>query len=438
MAIARIALPVPASAAFDYWIPDGLAIGRGALVRVRLAGRALRGIVIDVVATSDVAREKLQPVREVMHDVPALSDDLLHMAEFVATYYQEPLGLVLAQMVPPHVAGSKGSSVLRRRATPLRLTALGHSVLATSLARAPRVRALFEEWVAAPDFILATTVQAALPPYLKHAVRNWQAAGWVEAASREGDRTGDSDDHRVTHAPLNIDQRQAVTAIVDAGGTYAPFLLQGVTGSGKTEVYLAAAGEFIAAGGQVLILVPEINLTPQFLQRIAGVLPTRRTVTLHSGLSGGERMHNWRAAAAGDADVVLGTRLAVFAPLPRLAFIVVDEEHDPSFKQQDGVRYHGRDVAVWRARQRAVPVVLGSATPALETLVHAQCARYRWLKLPFRAVAPARLPSFAFVPNRDAHAFEGLGVPLMVAIKTRLELGLKKISEALKGMRDEF
>ena len=423
MAVARIALPVATFAAFDYWIPDGLPVERGALVRVRLSGRKVHGIVVDVVENSDVPREKLQAVTEVVNDVPALSDDLLDMAQFVSTYYQEPLGLVLAQMLPPHVGGSGRSAYPDRRASSLRLTDSGRMLVAKSLARAPRARALLDEWIAAPNSILTTTMQAALPAYLKHKVQRWLLAGWAESASSESDRGEAGGDHRVAHAPLNFDQRQAVTAIVRGAGAYAPFLLQGITGSGKTEVYLSTAAQLIAAGGQVLILVPEINLTPQFLQRITAVLPTRRTVTLHSGLPAGERMRNWRAAATGDADVVLGTRLAVFAPLPRLALIVVDEEHDPSFKQQDGVRYHGRDLAVWRARQRAIPVVLGSATPALETLVHAQSHRYGWLKLPLRAAAPARLPSFAFVPNRDADGLEGIGVPLMSAIDNRLERG---------------
>ncbi len=176
-------------------------------------------------------------------------------------------------------------------------------------------------------------------------------------------------------------------------------------------------------GGQVLILVPEINLTPQFRQRIADALPASRTVTLHSRLPAGERLRNWCEAASGHADLVLGTRLAVFTPLPRLGLIVIDEEHDPSFKQQDGVRYHGRDVAVWRARQRNVPVVLGSATPSLETLVHAQKARYRWEKLPRRAVAPAREAAVAFVPSREATALEGIGAPLEAALAARLERG---------------
>jgi primosomal protein N' (replication factor Y) len=224
-------------------------------------------------------------------------------------------------------------------------------------------------------------------------------------------------------ARLNDDQRRAVDAILLARREFAPFLLQGVTGSGKTEVYLAAAAAAIAAGGQVLILVPEINLTPQFLHRIADALPARKAVMLHSRVSASERLQHWKAAADGDIDLVLGTRLAVFAPLPRLALIIVDEEHDPSFKQQDGVRYHGRDVAVWRARQRAVPIVLGSATPALETFMQAQRGRYGWLKLPQRAVAAAEPPRVVFVPNRDARLLEGMSAPLLDAIELRLERG---------------
>ncbi|NDP43353.1 MAG: primosomal protein N', partial [Aromatoleum sp.] len=172
-----------------------------------------------------------------------------------------------------------------------------------------------------------------------------------------------------------------------------------------------------------LMLVPEINLTPQLEQRIAAAFPGRHTATLHSRLAAGERRRHWRAAADGHADLVLGTRLAVFAPMPRLGLIVVDEEHDPSFKQQDNVRYHGRDVAVWRARRREVPIVLGSATPALETLVHAKRGRYGWLKLPQRAAAPARLPSLTFVPGRAPGAIEGISQPLMAAIATRLARG---------------
>ncbi len=423
MAVARIALPVAAFAAFDYWIPDGLVVGRGALVRVRLAGRALAGVVVDVVAASEIAREKLQPLAEVRDDLPALPEDLLGLAEFVARYYQEPLGLVLAQMLPPLAALPPRTTASRRAATALRLTEPGRIALAASLARAPRGRALYDKWKVAPGSILVASAFAALAPHLKNAVRRWEAAGWVEPVVPEPDAIATGSSRRASDAPLNPDQARAVAAVVEAAGTFAAFLLQGITGSGKTEVYLAAAAECIAAGGQALILVPEINLTPQFLQRIVAALPIGRTVTLHSRLPARERLRNWCRAAAGEVDLVLGTRLAVFAPLPRLGLIVVDEEHDPSFKQQDGVRYHGRDVAVWRARQRGVPVVLGSATPSLESLVHAQRARYRWLKLPLRAVVTARLPSFAFVPSRDPAALEGIGAPLLAALGARLERG---------------
>jgi primosomal protein N' (replication factor Y) len=423
MPVARIALPVAAFTAFDYWIPDGLLLERGAIVRVRLAGRTLVGVVIDVAPTSSVPRERLQPVTAAIHDLPSLPADLLDLAAFVSTYYQEPLGLVIAQMVPPLVVARDVSAVSRRLAIALALTEAGKAVLANSLSRAPRMRALYEAWIAAPRSVLTQEAQAALPPYQKHAVRYWQAQGWAVAAVPDAEGIDLVRRGGMAGAPQNADQQRAIAALSQARGSFAPFLLQGVTGSGKTEVYLAAAVECIAAGGQALILVPEINLTPQFEQRIASAIPGGRTLTLHSRLSSGLRLRHWRAAAAGEADLVLGTRLAVFAPLPRLALIVVDEEHDPSFKQQDGVRYHGRDVAVWRARQRGVPVVLGSATPALETLVHAQRGRYGWLKLPVRAVAPARMPELVFVPNRGSAALGGISALLVAAIEARLVRG---------------
>ena len=354
MAIARIALPVGADETFDYWVPEGLVVDRGALVRVRLGRRSLTGVVVDVAPTTDVPREKLQPLDELRKDVPALSPDLLELARFVATYFQEPMGLALAQMLPP---------------------------------------------------------VASAPPRKKRTSSSADAAAAKDVGSN------------LSPVALNADQENASKAIDDAAGTFAPCLLQGVTGSGKTEVYLAAAAGRIAAGGQVLILVPEINLTPQFEHRIRDALPGHRTVTLHSRLPPGQRRANWCDAATGNADLVLGTRLAVFTPLPRLSLIVVDEEHDPSFKQQDGVRYSGRDVAVWRARQRSVPVVLGSATPSLESLVHAQGGRYRWLRLPRRAAAPARLPDVRLARNRDATSVEGIGAPLLAALAVRLDRG---------------
>jgi len=413
MTIARVALPVAAHTAFDYWVPAGLEVGCGQMVRVHLGRRALAGVVVAIGEATEVAGDKLQPVREVIAALPPLPPDVLAMAEFVARYYQEPLGLVLAQMLPPLSAALPRSPVA---VAAVALTAEGRAALPLRVARAPRARALLERLQATDGATLGADAIAALTPRARALLRAWLTHGWVAPAIADPMPA-------LPLPPLNADQQTAAAAVVAALSSFAPFLLQGVTGSGKTEVYLAAAAAAIAAGGQVLLLVPEINLTPQLAQRIAAALPGRRTVLLHSRLAGGERRRAWAAAAAGDADLVLGTRLAVFTPLPRLALIVVDEEQDASFKQQDGVRYHGRDVAIWRARQRGVPIVLGSATPSLETLAQAQRGRYGWLKLPRRAVLPAVLPALRFEPGRDPGAVEGLGTALLAAIEARLARG---------------
>ncbi|HET9046410.1 MAG TPA: primosomal protein N', partial [Casimicrobiaceae bacterium] len=235
--------------------------------------------------------------------------------------------------------------------------------------------------------------------------------------------SANEDEARAPSTTRNAAQRSAVDEIVAAHATFEAFLLQGVTGSGKTDVYLGAAARAIEAGGQVLVLVPEINLTPQFEARVRNALPERKTVTLHSGLADGIRRAHWLAAAQGDADLVLGTRLAVFCALPRLALVIVDEEHDASYKQQDGVRYHARDVAIWRARVRKVPIVLGSATPSLESYAQMAARRYHRLMLPDRADPRAALPKVVLVPTRDARAHDGLAGPLWDALADGLARG---------------
>ena len=349
MPIARIALPVAAETTFDYWAPEALGIARGSVVRVPLGSRKLTGVVIDVVAASEVAPEKLLTV-DAVAPLPRVPEDVLEMAAFVAGYYQEPVGMAAALAVPPLAAGTA-----KRRAVK-------------------------------PGPIAAADANAEV-------------------------------------VALNADQRAASAAIVAARGTFLPFMLFGVTGSGKTDVYLDAAAQAIATGGQVLLLVPEINLTPQLLQRVRNTLPGVPIALLHSGLPDGERRAHWCAAAKGEARLVLGTRLAVFAPMPSLSLVIVDEEHDGSFKQQDNLRYQARDVAVWRARRRSVPVVLGSATPSLESWLHAAQGRYTRLDLPQRADPRARMPKVRLSGNRPARALEGVGFELRAALEARLSLG---------------
>ncbi|WP_305822247.1 primosomal protein N' [Massilia brevitalea] len=224
--------------------------------------------------------------------------------------------------------------------------------------------------------------------------------------------------------PLNPQQREAADAIGGAIG-FKPLLLYGVTGSGKTEVYLQACAQVLARDpqAQILILVPEINLTPQLEGNIRARFPGLALATLHSSLSEGERMLHWLAAHGGQARIVLGTRLAILASLPHLKLIVIDEEHDPSYKQQEGLRYSARDLAVWRAHQLRIPIVLGSATPSLESWHHAQTGRYRKLELRERAVRDAVLPTVRLLDMERDKPKEGLTSGLLAALRKRLERG---------------
>jgi primosomal protein N' (replication factor Y) (superfamily II helicase) len=410
--IARVALPVAAHTVFDYWAPDALPIERGNVVHVRLGPRKLTGVVIAVADSTTVPQDKLQSIVDVaaMSPLPA---DVLDLAEFTAAYYQEPIGMALALAVPPLAV----RNTLRRGPdVRLVLTETGRRELPLKLARAPASRLLLERFTAAPAGI-SVAVMMKLAPHARRTITDWRERGFVASATAPA-----ALEIAAPHA-FNADQREAVNVLAAAHGSFAPFVLYGVTGSGKTDVYLEVARQAIDKGGQVLLLVPEINLTPQLEQRVRAALPGVNIATLHSALADGERRNHWRAAASGEAELVLGTRLAVFAPLPHLALVIVDEEHDVSYKQQDGVRYQARDVAVWRAHRRGVPVVLGSATPSLESWLHAQDGRYRRLDLPRRADPRAAMPVVRLADNRPARALEGICEEMRAALHARLARG---------------
>ncbi len=233
----------------------------------------------------------------------------------------------------------------------------------------------------------------------------------------------DATQHFVAGHEPNPAQAQAVERIGAALGTFRPFLLHGITGSGKTEVYLRLIAQVLSKGMQALVLVPEIGLTPQLEARFRRAFPASRIAVLHSALEDTARTHAWLDAARGDAPIILGTRLAVLTPLPRLGIVVVDEEHDASFKQQEGLRYSGRDAAVLRAKLAGCPVVLGTATPSLETWFNCRAGRYELLTLPERAVPGARLPTVRTVDLRIESAEHGLAKPVLAAIRARLARG---------------
>ena len=409
MAIVRVALPVATDQLFDYWLPAGLAVEAGCVLRVRLARRRMLGVAVDLVDATAIAPERLAPVDEMVTTLPPLPEDLLALGRFVSDYYQQPIGPCLAQMLPP-LGATRGREPLAAR---YRLTPEGRLALSSRDAKpGSRLRELQDLLGAPGGATLAELRGCGAQAWRTFSA--WRGARFVEAISP-------LPTPGVTPSPaLNADQQAALDAALPEPWAFAPSLLQGVTGSGKTEVYFAAAARAIAAGRQALMLVPEINLTPQLEARIAEALPGINTAVLHSALPSGTRLARWLAAARGEAQLVVGTRLAVFAPLPRLGLVVVDEEQDASFKQQEGVRYHARDVAIYRARLRDVPIILGSATPSLESYSSARRGRYRWLRLPRRAIAGSTLPAVRIVPNRAAASREGLGATLREGIALRL------------------
>ncbi|KJH65698.1 primosomal protein N' [Chromobacterium violaceum] len=404
----QVAVDVPLAGTFSYLTESS--VMPGSRVSVPFGNRRVCGVVVTPIPGEGVAEvdaAKLRRIDGVLDGLPPLPEDFLALARFASDYYHHPLGQTLFTALPTGLREPRDVSRPDRR--PFALTAAG-------LAEPPpaRQRARLALWQALQDGPLDLAAAKAVTPQAGKLLADWLAEGKAERATPERPplRLGDA-------PALNGEQQAALDALLASEG-FQPWLLHGVTGSGKTEVYLRLIAEQLAARAQTLVLVPEINLTPQLINRFADRFPDSRIVVQHSHLADGERLHGWLDAWHGDADVVIGTRLSVFTPLPRLGLIVVDEEHDGSFKQQDGLRYHARDLAVWRARRAGVAIVLGSATPSLETVANVEAGRYKRLTLSRRAHGAARLPEVRLVDTRRKKLAEGLSEPVLEALQARL------------------
>jgi len=408
MSILRVALDVPLPKLFDYDAPQASEADVGRRVVVPFGNRRVVGLIVEVAAKSDIPAERLRAAGEILRDLAPLSRDWLDLARFCSEYYQRALGEVIHAALPPRLRRTRG---LREAPEAFAITDAGRAALAALPPRSRARRALLEQ-LAAGSAIPAAEIPASA------ALRDARTRGWAEPVALPRPSVAFVERHVLT-----AEQRAAVDAIAAALGGYAPFLLLGITGSGKTEVYLRVIAEVLRQGGQALVLVPEINLTPQLEQEFASRFPGATVVTLHSARAENERAANWLAAQTGKASVVLGTRLAVFTPLHALGVVIVDEEHDASFKQQDGMRYSARDLAVFRAHAAGVPIVLGSATPSLESYAHSRAGRYRSLVLPTRARAGARLPEVRLADTRTEKVVDGVGESLAAAIDARLARG---------------
>ncbi len=414
-AVLRVAVPVPLAQVFDYLAPDGIeagAIAPGCRVAVPFGGSQRVGVVVGSATDSAVDARRLKRATKLLDAQPLISSELCASLAWAARYYQHPLGEVLESALP---VGLRQVKPLPSSAAPALIRNTAIDAEGATLRAGSNVAALFDLLARGP---------------LTFAELDTRLAGWRAAAARLRKRGLIATTELALHAPprtriggppLSAEQTDAIAQVGAQLGTFAPVLLEGITGSGKTEVYLALIEQVIARGEQALVLVPEIGLTPQALRRFRERLPARIEV-LHSGLSKGERTRAWLAAARGQADVVLGTRSAVFAPLTRAGLIIIDEEHDGSYKQQEGWRYSARDLALVRGKALEVPVLLGSATPSLETLANVEAGRYRKLHLSARPGA-ARLPDFHCVDLRGKPLRHGLAAATIAALRACIARG---------------
>ena len=422
MKIVRVGFDVPLDTLFDYRCDEPAvsvtAADIGTRVLVPFGKRSAVGVILEIADTSTVAMGRLKPIHRILREAPGFSADDIKLMRFAAEYYHHPLGAVVMSALPAWLR-----RVRRQPAASLNhyaLMALGATRTIDSLpARAlvkRRLLALFQA-----QRVLDGDAIRACAPSTKTVLTQMIGAGYIE--QREGTLPHTPSAIAPTLADVALpqltpDQAAAVTALCADLSVFKPHLLLGVTGSGKTEVYLRVIDKILKKCRQTLLLVPEISLTPQLEATVRARFPSTKVVSLHSGLNETERLNHWIAAQSGAARIVLGTRLAVFAPLPQLGLIVVDEEHDASFKQSDGFRYSARDLAVVRARQCGVPIVLGSATPALETWHNAASGRYALTRLPRRI--NNTMPRINCVNTRDVKLQDGLAPALLASIKGRL------------------
>ncbi len=426
--IVRVAVDTPLRRTFDYLAGDA-APRPGARVLVPFGRRQRVGIVLECAADSGLERARLKRVQQVLDPRPVFDDELLALLRWAAEYYHHPVGEVLFAALPKLAREGARSSAVRDLWVATADGAAAHA--ADALRRAPRQRAVLAAIVEAGSLDAAGL--AALGAGARDAAHALVKRGWVvtQEAPAAADAGGDDGAvppgaagglARASPFVLTPGQQAAVDAIEAARGRFGAFLLHGITGSGKTEVYLRLVEQVLARGERALVLVPEIGLTPQLVGRFAARFAVPMA-TLHSALSGTARLAAWRDALSGRARIVLGTRSAVFAPLAPLGLIVIDEEHDPSFKQHEGgFRYSARDIAVVRAQRAGVPIVLGSATPSLESLHNAALGRYARLALPRRAGA-ALPPRLALVDLRAQALRHGLSTFVVEAMRRHLEEG---------------
>jgi primosomal protein N' (replication factor Y) len=411
MRLVAVAVPAPLRRLFDYAAGDAQAPGLlpGMRVRVPFGRRDVVGFVAQAPREEAQPAHACKPIGEILDAEPLLPAELLDLCRWVADYYHHPLGEVIAAALPGPLR--RGAASTTGMAVALRITAAGIAARAALPARARLLGSLLARLEAAPE--TRASLARALPRSAA-ALRTAIGRGWLETCVPP---PAPATTAVMETAPaLTAEQGAALAQLRGMPAGFSAALVEGVTGSGKTELYLQLAADALAAGGQVLVLAPEIGLTPQLAQRFTRRFGAR-VASYHSGLGEAERARVWRRAKDGELSIIVGTRSAVFLPLAAPRLIVIDEEHDVSYKQQDSLRYNARDVALLRAQRLGIPAVLGSATPALESQHNAAAGRFVHLQLHTRVHAAAPPPRVTVVDVRGHKLEHGLSTPLLDAVE---------------------
>ena len=407
----RIAVNVPLSdglLTYSHFEP----LPQGTRVLVPFRNKTVVGIVWETDIAPDMDAARILSIQTTFSDEPPLPESWRDLLSFTSRYYHYPTGQAVFAALP--------QGLKEMRAVEMPQPPLFYALNEAGRAQTPPPTR-FNKKAALWDALLSGGMtMAALKQVNTQAaklIEDWVEQGWIETTEAAKPVL------RSSEFQLNANQQQASDEIQTTFGSFQPFLLYGITGSGKTEVYFDAMAKVLAQGRQVLFLLPEINLTPQLLKRVENRFADVPTAVLHSQMAAGRRTQDYLRAMLGQAKLVIGTRLAVFTPLPDVGLIVVDEEHDGSFKQDNELRYHARDLAVWRAKQSGCPIVLGSATPSLESWHKAQSGAYRLLQLTERAHAAAQLPQVDILNVGRLKLDNGFSPQALQLLKQNFEAG---------------
>jgi primosomal protein N' (replication factor Y) len=416
-AVLIIALPVPLYQRFEYLPAKGLEVKHykvGTRVRVQFGARKLIGLVVDNATQSTLPEHKLKYISEGLDEEPIFDDDLLSLLFWAADYYQQPIGEVLFTALPTVLR--KGKFITPATNSLYKLST--DQNLEIELARAPKQRLITELLRTHPEGLNTDDLSKHVPGW-RTAMKALLDKSFVEKIYQEHQALPLTPNASTDLLNLNEEQQHAYEVLREKLDTFNCYLLDGVTGSGKTEVYLSLAKDILENNKQVLILVPEIGLTPQLLQRIEYRL-AKKVHLMHSGLNDTQRAQTWLAAKNAKAEIIVGTRSAIFLPFLNLGLIIIDEEHDISLKQHEGFLYNARDIAVYRAKQLNIPVVLGTATPSFETQFNVERERYHRLALTHRA-KQASFPDIKLIDMRSKNSSDGLSNELIQSIQTEVD-----------------